>query len=69
MPEAPIWGDVIEGNHDIAVEIWGDAEKWRRVHRLADKRTKNGFPVFRFAGHLCVRRGQLRAWLERIEQN
>jgi hypothetical protein len=56
--------DLLHGGDAIAVFIWGDANKRRRVYHLAETAQ---LPVFRMGATLCARKSRLLAWIERQE--
>jgi hypothetical protein len=57
--------DLIEGAAAIAVFLWGDASKKRRVYHCADT---GQLPIFRIGEILHARRSTLREFIERRER-
>ena len=57
--------DLLYGGIAIAVFIWGDPGKRRRVYHLAETER---LPVFRMGATLCARKSRLLAWIERQEK-
>jgi hypothetical protein len=56
---------LLYGGDAIAVFIWGDATKRRRVYHLAESAQ---LPVFRMGATLCARKSRLLEWIEQQEK-
>ncbi|OJX78548.1 hypothetical protein [Magnetospirillum sp. 64-120] len=57
--------DLIEGADQIAIFMYGDAKKRRRVYHLAET---SSLPVFRLGNILCARKSTLLAWIAEQEK-
>lgn len=57
--------DMLEGAEAIALFLWGDKAKKRRVYYLADAKQ---LPVFRLGDLLHARKSQLRAFIAQKER-
>lgn len=57
--------DLIEGADQIAIFMYGDVKKRRRVYHLAET---SSLPVFRLGNILCARKSTLLAWIAEQEK-
>lgn len=57
--------DFLQGANAIALFLFGDSRRTRKVYYLAES---GQLPVFKLGG-LCARRSTLRAWLSDHEQS
>jgi hypothetical protein len=59
-----LWDDLLEGAADIAVFIYGDKKKRRRIYQLVEN---SKLPVFRMGGVVCARKSSLVEWIKAQE--
>lgn len=62
--ENPLADDLLDSADEIALFLYGDAGKRRRVYHLADT---GQIPAFKFAGRLHARKSALLAHIQRRE--
>jgi hypothetical protein len=65
VKSAGLAGDIIEGAEAIALLLWGDVKKKRRVYHLAET---GELPIFRLGSIIHARKSVLLAHIEQQER-
>jgi predicted kinase len=64
-PAKKLAEDLLEGAEGITNYLYGDPDKRRKIHHLAET---SRFPIFRLGSVLCARKSTINEWIEEQER-